>query len=64
MGVGFCDITHCGNTLCPAGEIPCRIESSVAPYTIGVHFGPAAQEQSPEDNIGMCLRYQQLPCAE
>lgn len=46
------------------GEQPCRIESSVTPFTIGVQFGPAAREESPEDNLGMCLRYEQLPCLE
>ncbi|KAJ8915019.1 hypothetical protein NQ315_015994, partial [Exocentrus adspersus] len=59
---GFCDITHCGPTLCPSGETPCRIESSATPFVIGVHFGPSARDESPDDNLGMCLTYEQLPC--
>ncbi|KAJ8959223.1 hypothetical protein NQ318_022485, partial [Aromia moschata] len=59
---GFCDLVHCGSTLCPSGETPCRIESSVAPFVVGVHFGPGSREESPEDNLGMCLTYEQLPC--
>lgn len=59
---GFCDLIHCGPTLCPSGMSPCRIESSATPFTIGVHFGPSAREASPDDNLGMCLTYEQLPC--
>ncbi|KAF7281515.1 hypothetical protein GWI33_004595 [Rhynchophorus ferrugineus] len=59
---GSCSLTHCGSTLCPSGNSPCRIESSVTPFTIGVHFGPSRIESSPEDNLGMCLTYEQLPC--
>ncbi|XP_057652599.1 uncharacterized protein LOC130891716 [Diorhabda carinulata] len=59
---GTCDISHCGSSLCPAGERPCRIESTVTPFVIGVHFGPSLRDESPEDNLGMCLVYKQLPC--
>lgn len=59
---GVCDMSHCGSTLCPAGEDPCKIESTVTPFVIGVHFGPSRRDESPEDNLGMCLVYKQLPC--
>ncbi|KAG5899796.1 hypothetical protein JTB14_006129 [Gonioctena quinquepunctata] len=59
---GYCEMIHCGPSLCPSGETPCRIESSVTPFTIGIHFGPSMREESPEDNLGMCLSYEQLPC--
>ncbi|VEN43794.1 unnamed protein product [Callosobruchus maculatus] len=62
QGVGYCKMVHCGSSLCPNGETPCRIESSATPFVIGVHFGPSAKEESPEDNLGMCLTYEQLPC--
>ncbi|KAJ3624187.1 hypothetical protein MTP99_017832 [Tenebrio molitor] len=61
-GPGSCNLVHCGGSLCPAGESPCRIESSTTPFTVGVHFGPNAREESPDDNLGMCLNYEQLPC--
>ncbi|XP_017770959.1 PREDICTED: uncharacterized protein LOC108558534 [Nicrophorus vespilloides] len=61
-GTGFCSLAHCGSSLCPNGESPCRVESSVTPFTIGVQFGPSARDDSPEDNLGMCLNYEQLPC--
>lgn len=56
---------HCGDSLCGAGVLPCRIESTVTPFGIGVHFGDVGAEEvkgSPEDNIGACLRYNQLNC--
>ncbi|XP_063917357.1 uncharacterized protein LOC135133044 [Zophobas morio] len=62
VGPGTCDLIHCGESLCPSGETPCRIESSVTPFTIGVHFGSSAREAPPDDNLGMCLTYEQLPC--
>lgn len=61
-GHGVCDLIHCGGSLCPADDGPCRIESSATPFTIGVHFGPSSREESPEDNLGMCLTFEQLPC--
>lgn len=61
--VGICDQIHCGSKLCPSGETPCKIESSRTPFTIGVHFGTTFTEVSPEDNLGMCLVYEQLPCS-
>ncbi|XP_068081134.1 uncharacterized protein [Anabrus simplex] len=59
---GVCDLLHCGNSFCKENEMPCRIESSTTPFTIQVQFGPGLREESPEDNLGMCLRYQQQPC--
>ncbi|KAF5284411.1 hypothetical protein FQA39_LY17086 [Lamprigera yunnana] len=63
MGIGLCNIAQCGGSFCPMGEKTCRIESSVTPFTIGVQFGPGSREDSPEDNLGMCLKYEQIPCA-
>lgn len=60
----FCTIARCGNSLCPRGQLPCRIETSVVPFSIGVHFGASARESNPEDNLGVCLIYQQLRCIE
>lgn len=57
-----CIPIHCGDTLCANGQIPCRIESTVKPFGIGVHFGPGVIKD-PEDNIGACLRYTQMICA-
>lgn len=62
-GAGMCDLLHCGTSFCSPGEPVCRIESSVTPFHVGVQFGAATQDESPEDNLGMCLRYEQLPCA-
>ncbi|XP_073985894.1 uncharacterized protein [Rhodnius prolixus] len=59
---GLCDLLHCGNTFCSASEGPCRIESSVKPFTIKVKFGPGTKEEDPEQNIGMCLKYEQQAC--
>ncbi|KDR10193.1 uncharacterized protein LOC110838169 isoform X1 [Zootermopsis nevadensis] len=61
-GPGVCDLLHCGSSFCNQGEKPCRIESSSTPFNIRVQFGPGIREESPEDNIGMCLHYEQLPC--
>jgi hypothetical protein len=69
LGAGMGDIptcipVHCGNSLCQAGVSSCKIETSVTPFHIGVHFGDGkASKGSPEDNIGACLRYKQLPCS-
>ncbi|XP_034247274.1 uncharacterized protein LOC117648999 [Thrips palmi] len=59
---GLCDLLHCGNSFCSPGESTCRIESSTTPFNIRVMFGPAVREESPEDNLGMCLKYEQQPC--
>lgn len=64
MGIGFCNLVHCGNSLCPLGETPCKIESTVTPFTIGVHFGTPSDNNLPDDNIGMCLKYEQQSCVE
>lgn len=55
---------HCGNSLCLPGEQQgqCRMETSVTPFALGFHFGEGRYKGSPEDNIGACLRYFQLPC--
>ncbi|CRK89795.1 CLUMA_CG003451, isoform A [Clunio marinus] len=69
IGVGMGDIptcipVHCGNSLCQHGDSSCKIETSVTPFHIGVHFGDGKTNKgSPEDNIGACLRYKQLPCS-
>lgn len=60
--VPTCQPIHCGNSLCPVGQAPCRVETSVTPFALGVHFGEGLNKGSPEDNIGACLRYSQLPC--
>ncbi|CAG9857145.1 unnamed protein product [Phyllotreta striolata] len=60
--LAHCETTHCGGSLCAGEEGPCRIESTVTPFVIGVHFGENVRDVSPEDNLGMCLNYEQLPC--
>lgn len=59
-----CIPVHCGGSLCPFGvqTTLCRVESTVTPFGIGVHFGDGINKGSPEDNIGMCLRYSQMNC--
>ncbi|KAH1025653.1 uncharacterized protein LOC109544410 [Dendroctonus ponderosae] len=64
MMPGSCSLEHCGLSLCPSGNSPCRIESSVTPFNIGVHFAESAAEASPEENLGMCLNYEQIPCGD
>ncbi|CAG4942865.1 unnamed protein product [Parnassius apollo] len=60
---GVCDPHHCGNNFCPGEQHRnCRVESSITPFAVSVHFGPPTLKRSPEDNIGMCLRYSQVPC--
>lgn len=69
IGAGMGDIpscipVHCGSSLCQAGIASCKVETSVTPFHIGVHFGDGkGNKGSPEDNIGACLRYKQLPCS-
>ncbi|XP_034473893.1 uncharacterized protein LOC117781250 [Drosophila innubila] len=59
-----CEPVHCGSQFCSSGVWPCRIESTVTPFYIGVHFGDgnAPGKGNAEDNIGACLRYSQVPC--
>lgn len=41
----------------------CRVETSALPFHIRVAFGPGEDTgTSPEDNVGMCLSYEQLAC--
>ncbi|CAH0384846.1 unnamed protein product [Bemisia tabaci] len=61
-GPRVCDLLHCGNSFCSGSDLPCRIESSTLPFSIHVQFGPAIAEESPEDNLGMCLKYDQQAC--
>lgn len=58
-----CSPVHCGNSLCPQGVSPCRVESTVTPFGIGIHFGDGLGKGSPEENIGACMRFKQLSCA-
>ncbi|XP_055685628.1 uncharacterized protein LOC129791461 [Lutzomyia longipalpis] len=60
--VSMCRPVHCGNSLCPPGQTPCRVETSVTPFGIGFHFGEGVNKGSPEENIGACLRWTQMPC--
>lgn len=69
IGMGYGDVqscspVHCGSSLCRAGVKSCRIETSVTPFHIGVRFGDGKKisKGGPEDNIGACIRYKQLPC--
>lgn len=57
-----CEPVHCGSQFCSSGVWPCRIESTVTPFYVGVHFGSGLGKGSAEDNIGACLRYQQVEC--
>lgn len=68
IGVGLGDVpscvpVHCGLSLCAPGVTPCRLETSVTPFRLGVRFGQGVGKGSPEDNIGACLRFTQVPCA-
>lgn len=57
-----CSPIHCGNSLCPPNVSPCRVESTVTPFAIGVHFGDGLSKGYAEENIGACMRYKQLNC--
>lgn len=57
-----CSPIHCGNSLCPPHISPCRVESTVTPFNIGVHFGDGFYKGNAEENIGACIRYKQLNC--
>ncbi|XP_028171788.1 uncharacterized protein LOC114361068 [Ostrinia furnacalis] len=59
---GVCDPHHCGDSFCPGSGSDCRVETSISPFAVSVHFGPPQRKRSPEENIGACLRYTQLPC--
>ncbi|XP_034947093.1 cubilin-like isoform X2 [Chelonus insularis] len=68
-GTGICDMEHCGSSLCGPSEFDadgnCRVETSATPFHIRVEFGMPGGDQnytSPEDMVGMCLNYEQLPC--
>lgn len=57
-----CSPIHCGSEFCLNGILPCRIESTVTPFGLGIHFGDGKNKGSPEDNIGACLKYNQVAC--
>ncbi|KAH8248654.1 hypothetical protein KR032_001813 [Drosophila birchii] len=59
-----CEPIHCGAQFCSSGVWPCRIESTVTPFYIGVHFGNGlgAGKANAEDNVGACLRFSQVQC--
>lgn len=57
-----CSPIHCGNSLCPPNVSPCRVESTVTPFNIGIHFGDGFFKGNAEENIGACIRYKQLNC--
>lgn len=57
-----CTPIHCGNSLCAPGVLPCRVESTVTPFGLGIHFGDGLDKGSPEENIGACLRFSQVNC--
>jgi len=66
---GICNLEHCGSSLCSSQneldeEGNCRVETWTTPFRIRVAFGPGTSNASGtlEDNAGMCLTYQQLPC--
>ncbi|KAI4499385.1 hypothetical protein M0802_005645 [Mischocyttarus mexicanus] len=66
-GVGICNFEHCGNSLCDRNELDndgnCRVETWATPFRIRVAFGPGEDTGTTlEDNIGMCLIYEQLRC--
>lgn len=58
-----CTPIHCGDSLCDPGVLPCRVESTVTPFGLGIRFGDGLDKGSPEENIGACLRYNQVICA-
>lgn len=60
--VPSCLPIHCGDTLCDYGVTPCKIESTVKPFGLGIHFGKGEEKGSPEDNIGACLKFNQVSC--
>ncbi|KAG7188960.1 hypothetical protein KM043_008558 [Ampulex compressa] len=66
-GAGICNLEHCGDRLCDSNEIDeegnCRVETWATPFRIRVSFGPGRDTGTTlEDNTGMCLVYEQMPC--
>ncbi|XP_066588405.1 uncharacterized protein [Prorops nasuta] len=66
-GTGMCNLEHCGSSLCSPNELDsegnCRVETWATPFRIRVAFGPGQDAGSSlDENTGMCLSYQQLPC--
>ncbi|XP_076241059.1 uncharacterized protein LOC143183427 [Calliopsis andreniformis] len=66
---GICNLEHCGSSLCDQSQLDqegnCRVETWATPFRIRVAFGPGQDTGTTlEDNIGMCLLYEQLPCME
>lgn len=64
---GICNLEHCGNSLCDRNQVDeegnCRVETWATPFRIRVAFGPGEDTGTTlEDNIGMCLVYEQLSC--
>lgn len=59
-----CIPVHCGNSMCQSGISSCKVETSITPFALGVHFGNGTNKGSPEDNIGACIRYNQAPCSD
>ncbi|EZA53674.1 hypothetical protein DMN91_007914 [Ooceraea biroi] len=64
---GICNLEHCGNSLCSQDELDaegnCRVETWTTPFRVRVAFGAGGSTAGTlEDNAGMCLTYQQLPC--
>lgn len=57
-----CSPVHCGSSLCGSNTSPCRVESTVTPFGIGIHFGDGLNKGGAEENIGACIRYKQLNC--
>lgn len=57
-----CSPIHCGNSLCSSNVSPCRVESTVTPFGIGIHFGDGINKGNAEENIGACIKYKQLTC--
>ncbi|XP_073961375.1 uncharacterized protein [Choristoneura fumiferana] len=60
---GVCDPHHCGSSFCPNKRPEdCHVDTSISPFAVSVHFGPPSPKPNPEENIGACLRYTQMPC--
>ncbi|CAD1474793.1 unnamed protein product, partial [Heterotrigona itama] len=64
---GICNLEHCGSSLCDRNELDeegnCRVETWATPFRIRIAFGPGQDMGTTlEDNIGMCLVYEQLAC--
>lgn len=41
----------------------CLSTGSTTPFVMRVQFGPGNREENPEDNLGMCIRYEQQQCS-